>query len=422
MDIASAATTGADRSASHAGCPEASTTPAADGTAETNRSHSPTAPVDNGWFQKALEADGGRPQLVEIKTAGVPVPEPPNSGTVRRTLFGWIKESIAAQTRLPGNTCALISFWALSTWFPEAFTVFPCLVLTGPAYEATGVLRALKDLCYAPVLMAAFRSSDLKVVNFNFRTLLISQPNMNDQTAALLGNLTNRDFMMVEQGSYRFSAGSRAIYIGEDPTIKKIQNAIYINVAAPSSAGPPTRPEWVADLADNLYLYRDKYLEQVRRLEFNPSGLSLEAHAIAKALGSCIIDAPELQSELVALLQPHDRQQAADRSDRLEALVAGAALTLCHMGKEQIFVKQIAAEVNRVLEDRGETLRLSPEKVGHRLKRIGLLTRTLSQVGNGLLLDGPTKVRVHEVAAAYRMEGSIADGENLHCPLCHNNE
>jgi hypothetical protein len=92
------------------------------------------------------------------------------------------------------------------------------------------------------------------------------------------------------------------------------------------------------------------------------------------------------------------------------------------MGKEQIFVKQIAAEVNRVLEGRGEILRLSPEIVGHKLKSIGLFTRTLSQEGKGLLLDGTTKLRVHEVAAAYRMEDSMAEDENLHCHLCHTNE
>jgi hypothetical protein len=163
-------------------------------------------------------------------------------------------------------------------------------------------------------------------------------------------------------------------------------------------------------------------MKQVCRLEFSPSGLSLEAHAIANALGSCIVDAPELQSELVALLKPHDRQQVADRSDSREALVACAALTLCHMGKDQIFVKEIAAEVNRVLEDRGETLRLSPEIVGHKLKSIGLFTRTLSQEGKGLLLDGTTKLRVHQIAAAYRMEDSMAEGENLPCALCHKNE
>jgi hypothetical protein len=378
--------------------------------------------VHNTEADQTKYVDGDHHWLSETQPLNVAVPETPKPDSLSRQLFGWFKESIAAQTCLPGDTCSLIAFWALSTWFPEALTVFPCLVLTGPAYEAIRVLRTLKDLCCAPTLMAAFRSSDLKVVSFNFQTLLISQPNMNNQTATLLGNLTNRDFMTVEEGSYRYSAGSRAIYIGEDPAIKKIQNAIYINVAAPSGAGPSNRHGSVAYLPGHLRRYRNEHLDQVRRLEFCPSGLSLEAHAIAKALGSCIIDAPELQSELVALLKPHDRQQAADRLDSVEALVAGAALTLCHKRKDQIFVKEIAAEVNRVLENRGETLRLSPEKVGHRLKQIGLFTHTLSQAGKGLLLDGATKARVHEVAATYRMEDSMAECENLHCHLSHKNE
>jgi hypothetical protein len=404
----------------HAGSLETSASaPPRGGAAETNSSISSSARVDKGEPEQTQYIDGRRPHPSQMQAAGVPLSESPNSKSVGRQLCSWIKRSIVDQTGLPEDTCSLISFWALSTWFPEAFTVFPCLVLTGPAYEAIVVLRTLKDLCYAPMLMAAFRSSDLKVVSFNFRTLLISQPNMNNQTAALLGNLTNRDFMIVEQGHYHYSAGSRAVYVGEDPAIKRIQHALYINVAASSSVVPPTRPDWVKYLPCHLRNYRDKHLDQVRRLEFSPSGLSLEAHAIANALGSCIVDAPELQSELVALLRPHDRQQAADRSDSLEALVAGAALTLCHKEKDQIFVKEIAAEVNRVLEDRGETLRLSPEKVGHKLKQIGLLTRRLSQAGNGLLLDGATKARVHEVAAAFRMEDPMADSANLHCSLCH---
>jgi hypothetical protein len=34
------------------------------------------------------------------------------------------------------------------------------------------------------------------------RTLLISEPALNNRTAALLGSLTNRGFMIVEQRSY----------------------------------------------------------------------------------------------------------------------------------------------------------------------------------------------------------------------------
>ena len=91
--------------------------------------------------------------------------------------------------------------------------------------------------------------------------------------------------------------------------------------------------------------------------------------------------APEPQMQLVALLRPQAQQQIADRSDSDEALVVGAALALCHEDKGEVFVKDIAVEVNRLLTARGETRQLSPEKVGHLLKRVGLSTRRLSQAG-----------------------------------------
>ena len=134
------------------------------------------------------------------------------------------------------------------------------------------------------------------------------------------------------------------------------------------------------------------------------------------------MDAPQLVEELVTLLRPQDQQHIGDRLDSVEALVVGAVLTLCHQGKDQIFVKEIAAEVNRLLEARGDTARFSPEKVGHRLRKVGLLTRRLSQTGNGLILDQATRIRLHEVAAAYRGEDSMQEDGNLHCPLCQQNE
>ena len=301
-------------------------------------------------------------------------------------------------------------------------TVFPCLLITGPAHEAMRVVRALKDMCYKPALLAGFRRTDLKDVNHNFKTLLISQPNLTHGSAALLGNLTNRDFMLVEQGSYYYCAGSKAIYIGTDPAGKRIQHSLYINAAVPANAGAPSRPEWVDNLAGHLRLYRQKYLEQVRHLQFLPSGLSLETYAIANAIGSCIIDAPELQTKLVHLLMPHELDSTADRVDSLEALVASAALEVCHQGKDQVFVKEIATVVNRLYELRGETLRVSPEKVGHRLKSIGLFTRTLSQAGKGLVMDAATKMRIHEVAIKYGMEVSRTMAENLNCQLFYKNQ
>jgi hypothetical protein len=58
---------------------------------------------------------------------------------------------------------------------------------------------------------------------------------------------------------------------------------------------------------------------------------------MANVLGSCVVDAPHLQSELVSLLRPEHAQHIADRSSSVEALAAGAALALCHKGKDAIY-------------------------------------------------------------------------------------
>jgi hypothetical protein len=336
-----------------------------------------------------------------------------------------MKRIIAGRTSLPDNVSALVAFWAISTFFQEAFLVIPCLVITGPAHEAIVLLRALHDLCRTPALLAGFKRADLKDLS-GYRTLLISEPNLDNRTATLLGNLTNRGFILVEQGSYLYDTCSRAIYIGEHPAIKRIQHSLYIDVTTPPRPDPPapdqSLPGTIASLRNRLLEYRDKNLAEVRSMEFNPHGLSPEAHAMANALGSCLIDAPLLQAELVEWFRPQDEQQTADRSDSVEALVAGTALTFCHQGKQQVFVKEIAAEVNLRLEARGETMRFSPAKVGHKLRKVGLLTRRLSQAGNGLILDQATRIHIHEAATAYRGEDTIQGDGNLHCPLCAQNE
>ena len=130
---------------------------------------------------------------------------------------------------------------------------------------------------------------------------------------------------------------------------------------------------------------------------------------VANALGSCIVGSPQLQTQLVVLLKPQARQQIADHSDSDEALVVGAVLALCHQDKGELFVKKIAAEVNRLLDDRGETRKLSPAKVGHKLKKVGMFTRRLSHAGNGLRMDQASRVRLGEIAAAYLGEDSILE-------------
>jgi hypothetical protein len=45
-------------------------------------------------------------------------------------IFTLIKRSVLAETHLPEDAAELVAFWTISTWFLDALTVLPCLVIT----------------------------------------------------------------------------------------------------------------------------------------------------------------------------------------------------------------------------------------------------------------------------------------------------
>ena len=91
-------------------------------------------------------------------------------------------------------------------------------------------------------------------------------------------------------------------------------------------------------------------------------------------------------------------------SNTTEAVILEATLALSRDGREHAYAREIAAAANRLLEARGETARLSPEKVGTGLKGLGLRTRRLSQTGNGLMFDKATVAQIRELSAVYGVE------------------
>ncbi len=332
-------------------------------------------------------------------------------------IFSLMTKVIVAQTHLPKDVAELVAFWAISTWFQEALTIIPCLVITGPAHEAMVLLSILKNLCRRVGLVAEFRRADLKDLNFSFQTVLISAPNLDDRAAALVGNMTNPGFIIMDQGSSLRCASSRAIYIGEDSLIKKIQHSIYINVTR-TAAEPPTSAEWqqspLIALPEQLEHYRKVNIEQVRRSAFAPYGVASETAAVAKALGSCIIDAPELQNKLVAHLKALDQQDRSQQSGTIETLVVEATLTLSRQGRDHAFTSEIANEANRLAELRGGGPKLKPETVGRRLCKLGLRTHRLTLAGNGLTFDRTTVDQIQKLAAMYVEDDLLPGNENLH--------
>jgi hypothetical protein len=363
----------------------------------------------------------------------IPFPTETNSYGTTTELITSIKQAIAEQTQLSEENSSLLTYWALSTWFQDILPLAPGLAISGSAHEGDVALRTLRAFCYHPVLVAGITNAILNDVRWERKpTLLISDPNLVKRMAVLLGSSTRRGYLAFRKvaGCPAFSFDyycSKAIFLGEDSRmVSAMQPFLHINASlAPGvelHPAPPLSEKMTQNFQNQLLLYRATNLLHVYQAEFKASGLSSEVTSIANALGGCIVDAPALQAELVSLLTPYSRQQIEERLDDLGTLAVGAALSLCHQGKVQILVGEIAAEVNRVLKGRGERLQFSPEKVGHSLKKAGLLSRRMGAAGNGFQLDNATQVLLHKVAAAYGCVGLTENNQNLHCQLCNKNK
>jgi hypothetical protein len=344
-------------------------------------------------------------------------------------LFSRLQQAIAGLAFLPEQTSALLTFWTIGTWFAESLPIAPGLAMVGPEFEGDLTLRTLRSFCRYPLMMAGADVSSLRRVDWRSTpTLLFYGPSLTKQMATILGCATSRGYMVGDAGQYKDCYGPKAIYVGQEVSTDRMPHCSLQVRLQPASLVPATKHSvsvteaLVQDLRNQLQRYRCENLTRVYNSDFDASLLTSDTRAIANALGACVIDSPDLQSQLISLLTPVESQREADRSTGIEAVTLQATLTLCHAGKQELLVGEIANEVNRVQKARGERLTYSAEKVGHSLKKVGLYTRRLGNAGRGLVLELAAKVRLHELAAAYGGAGLDQDEKNLHCHLCTQNK
>ena len=369
-----------------------------------------------------------RAERVVAPMRGMPLPTGVNSYDTTEALFSHIEETIAEQTLLSKQISALLAYWAISTWFADALPLAPGLAISGSTQEGDTVLQTVRSFCHFPFLMAGVTIASMKNLSRSYRpTILSYEPNLTKQMATFLGCSARRGYMVKSSDGFRDFFGPKAIYVGEDvPADVTLQWSLQVTARAtvPTVAAqvPRLTESTVVSFQNQLLEYRLKNLVKVENSSFVALALPRDAQPIANTLGACIVDSPKLQDRLVSLLAPIADQRHTDRSTSPEGLTLEATLSLCHQGKARILVGEIATEVNRIAKARGERLNYSAETVGHRLKKVDLLTRRLGSAGKGLVIDLATMVRIHELAAVYGGVGLDPDQDNVHCPLCIENK
>jgi hypothetical protein len=369
-----------------------------------------------------------RADFVRAPSQATPVP----TGSARygstAELFRRVQNAIAEQALLPEETSALLTYWTFSTWFADGLPIAPGLSIVAPAFEGDLALRALRNVCRCPLMLAGADVASWRRVDWRSTpTLLFFGPNITKQMSMILGCATSRGYLVGDAGEHKDFFGPKATYLGPEVTPDRMPRCSLQVRMQPTSLVPgtqqsaPVTESLLQDLRNQLQRYRLHNLVKVYNSDFNAAGLTSDTRAIANALGACIIDCAELRSKLISLLAPVESQREADRSTGIEAVTLEATFVLCHAGKQALLAGEIASEVDHIQKARGERLSYSAEKIGHCLKRLGLYTRRIGHAGRGLVMDAATMLQIHELAPVYGV-GLDHDEKNLQCHLCSENK
>ncbi len=322
---------------------------------------------------------------------------------------------------LSGQQCELLSFWCLATWFADRMDFIPRMTITGPRYAADLLFSLLSRVCRRAILLAGIKPATVQQIPAKelMPTLLIRQIKPGKNASELLDASDRRRYFVTCGKELLDFYCAKCVYVGEQYDAKHADNGLYIHLGCHAPATNLAYPsaEETQHLQNQLFTYRSFYYDRLDQQAFQVSendALLLQLDMIAYRLCSAIFADYQLQYRLVEVLKTQNEEVRAEGASSIEATVLKAVLFHCHENESQVYVRNIAATANTIWLEQGETSKLSSEKVGHVLKKLGLYSRRLGFQGRGLALDKALQGRVHQLAFDYDVLPMVPQ-----CGHCH---
>jgi len=340
-------------------------------------------------------------------------------------LFGDLMWVIRDYLDLPGPALSQIVFFIYGTWLADCLPIAPFLSIVSPA-RADGMLllQLLALLCRRPLLLTADGSADLWSLPIHLRpTLLLHGTGLTPQIRRFLLASHAQGILTPRKGKALDLYCAKAFCSPEPLSDRVLANsALEITLHPRRRQLTPLTPSESQRISErfqaDLLRYRLSKFHSIQPPNLDLQGLTVQAQGLASSLAACIVDDEEIQSEIVPLLKGQERESQVDRSVELESVVLEALLLNCHNGKgSTLRAAELAETANTILARRGESLQLSPESVGWKLKSLGLRTEPIGSTGNGLWLLTETRTKIHDLALEHGMppdNQGLSDG----CPDC----
>ena len=358
------------------------------------------------------------PELLPALKGALLLPTDLEDYGTTRDLFESVRELLNRYLALINQQDEILAYWCIASWFPDVLDFIPRLTITGPGFAADVLLRVLRCVSRRPVLLAGMNTAVMKTIPINelMPTLLIRETGLSKRKVELLDALDQKDYLVASGTEIGEFYCAKCIYLGEDDSHQPVvADGIHVHVGdIRLPALPLPLDHEIESFQNQLFRYRSLHYHRVKASKFTPEGLFPELRAVAQQLGSAIVGDDDLKKRIVDLLQDQSEQARVDRSSGRKAMVLRAVLFHCHQGDQQVFARELAATVNRIYGEEGESPKVSSETVGHVLKSLGLYSRRLGNGGRGLLLDKSTQVQAHELSHAYEVLPATPA-----CGYCH---
>ena len=315
----------------------------------------------------------------------------------------------------------IICLFVLVSWFPDCLPIAPYLWLVGPLGSGKStLLKLLQALCRRAFLIGDLTPASLyQLPGLLCPTLLFDENDFGDsqisrQTQRIL-RIGNSQGTSVIRNGRAFdpycvkvlasrqpppdaALGSRSIIIGMLPSRRPLMGL-----------DDATRDRIAEKFQSELLMFRLQNFHSLHTcldVSCRTENLTPRVKDIAQALARPLLGDVELETELIGTLEEHDRDARIQRTLEPEWLVLEALFSLCHARPccdllspkvTAILVGGVAAEVNRVMADRGEDVRLSAKKTGLILRALDFRTKSLGKLGRGFELTIFFRQHVHRL-------------------------
>jgi len=217
-----------------------------------------------------------------------------------RDLFFSVQALLKKHVPMPTRDQSLLTYWAMSTWFPEFLPCLPSLVITGASSAADVLLQTLVAVCRRPILLAEANPAALRALPLGelMPTLLIRELQISGCMAALLDASTQPGYLVANGKQFQQAYCPKCIYIGEHPNDQPgWTHSIHVHVGGSSARSlhrAPTK-DVISDFHNRLLAYRFLSCDKVAASKYRVSAFRPEICTMAEALGAVVVDDTELQ-------------------------------------------------------------------------------------------------------------------------------